>query len=113
MDFMKYRIKNMEPFKDGNVLGGKFLKPNEVIEVSESDLVKIRNSGGLVEVLEVLVPNPKKVDPVVEEILVEQEQAEVEQEQAKQAEVAQAKEEVVRAETPAKRRPGRPSKKAA
>ena len=112
MDFMKYRIKNMEAFKDGNVLGGKFLKPGEILEVSEQDMVKIVNSGGIVEVIETMIPNPKKISQIAAEVLEEMESKKTEAEAAKEAEDAQAKEKLYRApvnETP-KKRPGRPRK---
>lgn len=56
----KLRIKMLEPFKDGNVLGGRFLKAGEILIVDESDAVKIENSGGLIEVVEQVIPNPLK-----------------------------------------------------
>lgn len=119
MDFMKYRIKNMEAFKDGTVLGGRFLKPNEILEVTETDLVKIRNSGGVVEVLETMIPNPKKMNPVVAAIVEEQEVAEEEEAKAKNVEEEAAQEKTYRqdaedraVEAKPKRKAGRPRKNA-
>lgn len=69
-----YRVKNGEHFKDGNILGGRFIKAGEVLVVSESDKQKLEQSGALLEVLETLVPNPLKkeaVEPVVVEAPVE------------------------------------------
>lgn len=57
---MKLRIKNLENFKDGNVLGGRFLKAGEILIVEESDAVKIENSGGVIERIEKVIPNPLK-----------------------------------------------------
>ena len=71
MEF-RYRVKNMEPFKDGNVLGGRFLRPNEILVVTQQEKDRIENSGGVLELLDTLVPNPLKhieeVTPVVEEV---------------------------------------------
>jgi hypothetical protein len=67
MSFIKYRIKILEGFKDGNVLGGMELKANQIIDVDEGVTERIRQSGGRVEVLQSLVPNPKKqeiIEPV-------------------------------------------------
>lgn len=61
---MKLRIKNLENFKDGNVLGGKFIKAGEILIVDESDAVKIENSGGIIERIEMVIPNPLKEQPV-------------------------------------------------
>jgi hypothetical protein len=80
---MFYRVKNLEAFKDGNVLGGRFLKPGEVLIVSEEDKLKIEQSGGTLEVLELLVPNPLKkvavsepvIEPVVEPVVEEYKEA--------------------------------------
>lgn len=55
-----YRVKNMETFKDGNVLNGRLIKAGEVLVVTELELHRIRQSGGVVEVVETLIPNPKK-----------------------------------------------------
>lgn len=108
-----YRVKNMEPFKDGNVLGGRFIKPGEILIVSEDDKNRMAQSGAVLEVIEALVPNPLKavkVEPV-EEI----------KEEVKPVEAAQVVEEVVPAEEPvaaeepvvvAPRKRGRPRKNA-
>lgn len=66
MSFIKYRIKILEGFKDGNVLDGMELRANQIIDVDEGVTERIRQSGGRVEVLQTLVPNPKKevVEPV-------------------------------------------------
>lgn len=60
---MKLRIKNLEPFKDGNVLGGRFLKVNEILVVDEMDADKIENSGGVIERIEMVIPNPVRAEP--------------------------------------------------
>lgn len=57
---MELRIKMSENFKDGNVLGGKFLAANKEYIVSKMDADKIANSGGLFEVIEQVIPNPLK-----------------------------------------------------
>lgn len=64
-----YRVKNMEPFKDGNVIGGRFLAAGEILVVSAIDMFKIRQSGGVLEELETLIPNPKKVEEVAPEVV--------------------------------------------
>lgn len=92
MEF-KYRVKNMEPFKDGNILGGRFLRPNEILVVTETEKTQIENSGGVLEVIDTLVPNPLKA--VVHEEVVEPEIVEPVQE-----------------EVPVKRKAGRPRKNA-
>ena len=114
-DFVKYRVKIMEGFKDGNILGGRFLKPEEIIVLTDADIVKIRNSGGTLDILETLVPNPKKELPEIIEMKEEQAIAEAEEEESLEAEIAQAEEKLYRAEVdekPAPRRRGRPRKNA-
>lgn len=60
----KLRVRFLEPFVDGNILEGRRFKPEEVVDMDEADAMKIQNSGGEIEVLETLVPNPlKKVVP--------------------------------------------------
>lgn len=60
MSLIKFRVRVREPFKDGNVLGGKQLMPEQVIDLDEQDFAKVVNSGGVLEVIEQLVPNPLK-----------------------------------------------------
>ena len=113
MAFLKYRVKVLENFKDGNILGGKFLRANDILVIDEDDFVKVQNSGGVLEILDQLIPNPTKAEPVeVEVARLEQEVAQLEQEMAKVAEVAQAEEVIERAEVekPAPKRRGRPKK---
>ena len=113
MEFLRYKVKVMEAFKDGNILGGRFLRPGEILVVSESDFVKITNSGGILEIMESLIPNPKKEAPEVVEVKLAQ-LAEIEaEEKAKDAEIAQAEEKLYRAEDepqPAPKKRGRPKK---
>lgn len=66
MSFLQYKVKFLAGFKDGNILDGRFFAPNEIAVLSETDLTKVGNSGGEVEVLETLVPNPRKVVEPVE-----------------------------------------------
>lgn len=61
-----YKIKMVEAFKDGNILEGRPLRAGEEIVVSEGDLAKIRQSGGLVEQVETMIKNPMKDLPPVE-----------------------------------------------
>lgn len=103
MDFMKYRVKNMEAFKDGTILGGRFLKPGEILEVSEADYTKIVNSGGVLETLETVIPNPKKTVEAIGATLVKLEKEIIEE---KAVEEAEDKKEV----QVQKKRPGRPRK---
>lgn len=112
MDFVMYRVKNMEAFKDGNVLGGRFLKPNEILTVSESDYTRILNSGGSLEVIEMVVPNPKKETETTRATRLEVLAAEAEREFVKENEVAQAEEVIERAEAPKpeQKKRGRPKK---
>lgn len=63
---MKLRIKMLEAFKDGNVLGGRFLKTGEYLVVDEMDAQKIEQSGGLLEVVEKVIPNPLKQEKPAE-----------------------------------------------
>jgi hypothetical protein len=110
----------MEAFKDGNVLEGKFLKPGEVLILSETDVAKITNSGGVLEILQELIPNPLKREelPEVRELKLVQLAQEVEDEIAKEGEISQAKEVTYREEVdekkvvPVKRKAGRPRKNA-
>lgn len=71
MSFIKYRVRVLEPFKDGMILEGRELKPEQVIDLDESDFQKIVNSGGMLEVIDTLVPNPlravKEVPPMPNE----------------------------------------------
>jgi hypothetical protein len=60
MDFLKFRVKVLEEFKDGNVLDGKLLKTNSILIVSEQEKAQIEQSGGVIEVLEEVIPNPRK-----------------------------------------------------
>jgi hypothetical protein len=120
MDFMKYRVKVMEGFKDGNVLEGRFLKPGEILVLSESDVTKITNSGGVLEILQEMIPNPLKQEaPEIRELKLAQLAQEVEDEIAKEGEISQAEETTYREEVdekkvvvPAKRKAGRPKKNA-
>lgn len=112
MDFVMYRVKNMEAFKDGNILGGRFLKPNEILTISESDYTRIMNSGGSLEVIEMMVPNPKKETEVTKSVRLQMLAEEAEREFAKENEVAQADAAIERAETPKpeQKKRGRPKK---
>jgi ADP-dependent phosphofructokinase/glucokinase len=56
----KLRVKFLESFKDGMILEGRNFNVNEVAVLEEMDVEKIINSGGEVEVLETLIPNPLK-----------------------------------------------------
>ena len=97
---LKYRIKNMEPFKDGNIMNGRFLKAGEVLVVDEVDAVKIKNSGGVIEILETLVPNPLKAvkSPEIEDLIAEQESNKEEDEKSREGEAKQAREVTFRQE---------------
>lgn len=110
MDFLQYRVKNMEAFKDGTILNGRFLKPGEILVVSESDFVKITNSGGTLEILDTLIPNPKRIDTLVREVMAEQEAKKEEQEKVERAVKANAEESLQRAGEPAPKKRGRPRK---
>lgn len=116
MDFLSYRVKVMENFKDGNIMGGRFLKAGEILVLSEQDFVKVTNSGGLLEIVETLIPNPKKevVEPVeaIENKLA-QAAAEIAELEALENEIKQANEKIYRAEDEPKPEPkkrGRPRK---
>lgn len=76
-----YRVKNMEPFKDGNVLGGRFIKAGEVLIVTEDEKAKLVQSGAALEVLETLVKNPLKAlaEEVEQKVYVEETVEEQEQ----------------------------------
>lgn len=99
---LKLRIKMIEPFKDGNILGGRFLRAGEFVIVSERDATLIENSGGLFEVIEKVIKNPLKqeVQPEV--------QPEVQQEVSSYREVAPATDAPKEGQTV--RRRGRPRK---
>lgn len=58
---MNSRIKFIEGFKDGTIFPRSF-QPGEVVVVTEGQLAQIRRSGGVVEVIEHVIPNPKKHD---------------------------------------------------
>ena len=65
MSFMKYQVKMLVQFKDGNILEGRELKAGEVLEVDESVKNQLwSSSGGMIEVMGQVVPNPKKQQPV-------------------------------------------------
>lgn len=86
---MHYKVKNMEIFKDGNILNGRQLKPGEILVLDDITVQRIQNSGGTLEVIEKMIPNPLK--STVE----------------KPKEIA---EEAVEAPQPVKRKAGRPRK---
>lgn len=106
MSILKYRVKFMEAFKDGNILGGKFFGAGSIHVIDESDMVKIQNSGGVFDTIETLIPNPLKTSPEAAALLAEHAEKEAQAAKAKEAEIAQA-EQVI------KRKPGRPKKNAA
>lgn len=58
MSIIKFQVRFLEPFKDGNIFGSKSFKTNEVATIEEEQLTKARNSGAALEVLQTLVPNP-------------------------------------------------------
>ena len=99
---MFFRIRMLEVFKDGNILGGQLFKAGQTYIVSDVDKNKITQSGGLFEVIETLVKNPLKA-------------LKPEETPALQA-VGESKvlklEETVEAPQPEKRKPGRPKKNA-
>lgn len=66
----KYKVKNMEPFKDGTILDGRFVKPGEILVIDEQTRNKMVQSGALLEELEILIPNPLKTVAPVEEPVV-------------------------------------------
>lgn len=97
MDFVKYRVKFLEGFKDGNILGGAFFKAGQIETVSETDMIKVQNSGGLLEVMETLIPNPKMKPSQEAQALLDAQDAEKESEiRAKEGEIKQAREETFR-----------------
>ena len=55
----KLRIRFLEFFKDGNVLPRGYAA-NEELVVDENLYSRIKQSGGVVEIVEKLIPNPKK-----------------------------------------------------
>lgn len=109
---LKVRIKNMEPFKDGNILGGKFLKAGEVLVVSERDATLIQNSGGTIEVLERVIPNPlKALREAREEVLLPEDEPQKHVEgMSSYREVASATGELKPGQTIMKPKRGRPRK---
>jgi hypothetical protein len=66
MSFMKYRVKFLEYFKDGNILEGRAFQSGQEAVLDESDVHKIAQSGGLLEKLETLIPRPVKEPEKVE-----------------------------------------------
>jgi hypothetical protein len=78
---MLIKVKNIEPFKDGNVIGGRFLSAGEIVVLDELDVAKVRQSGGLLEEIERMIPNPLKTK--VEEV--EPVEAQVEEPRGKKA----------------------------
>ena len=52
-------VKFMEKFKDGNIIARAF-KAGEITELDEALVVRIRQSGGMLEVMEKRVPPPQK-----------------------------------------------------
>ena len=49
----------MEKFKDGNIIARAF-KAGEITELDEALVERIRQSGGMLEVMEKRVPPPQK-----------------------------------------------------
>ena len=96
-----YRVKNMEVFKDGNILGERVLKPGEILVVDAVTKQKIEQSGGVLEVLETVVPNPMRAikpeeTPALKEV--------------GESKVLELPKEVTVEEPPVKRKAGRPRK---
>jgi hypothetical protein len=52
-------VKFMEKFKDGNIIARAF-KAGEITELDEALVERIRQSGGMLEVMEKRVPPPQK-----------------------------------------------------
>jgi hypothetical protein len=104
MDFLKYRVKVLENFKDGNIMEGRELRVNEILTISQTDFVKVTNSGGKLEILEEMIPNPRKAESeeaVAAKQAVEDQKA-LEQ-KAKQGERKQAEEVTFRQEAEEKK----------
>lgn len=53
------KVKFQEAFKDGGILPRLF-KAGEVVELDESIVVRIQQSGGVVDIIEKRVPPPQK-----------------------------------------------------
>jgi hypothetical protein len=57
---MDFRVKVLADFKDGNVMGGRFLKAGEILVVTPLEKQRIEQSGGELEVIENVIKNPVK-----------------------------------------------------
>lgn len=97
MSIIKYKVKVMEAFKDGDILAGKFFKPEEIIVIDEAIKNRMEQSGAVLEVLETLVPNP--LHRIVENDVVNQK---IEAEKVTPVAVVETE--------PVKRKAGRPKK---
>lgn len=54
-----YRVKAILGFKDGNIFP-RALSPGEVVDVDENTYKRMKRSDPSVELVQRLVPNPKK-----------------------------------------------------
>lgn len=57
---IQVKVRFVSAFKDGNIQHGRLFKSGEVCTIPEMDADKIQRSGGEFEVIEKLIPNPKK-----------------------------------------------------
>lgn len=55
-----YRLRAPQGFKDGNIAECPYLGVMETVEVSEITALQMQQSDDSIEVLEVLIPNPRK-----------------------------------------------------
>lgn len=57
---LKYKVRFVEPFKDGQVFGSKLYKAGEIDIIDAGLVERARSSGAILDVLETLIPNPLK-----------------------------------------------------
>ena len=62
MDFVKNKVKFVEPFKDGNIMEGRLFKADEIEYLTDEELHRVEQSGAVVYVLDRVIPNPLKAE---------------------------------------------------
>lgn len=64
---MYSKVKFVEGFKDGNIFGSREFAPGDTAVLTEAQLAQVRNSGGVVEVVEQVIRNPLKDEKLAAE----------------------------------------------
>lgn len=65
---MHVKVKFVEGFKDGMIFPNRSFGPGEVAVITESELQRVRSSGGVIEVVEQMIPNPLKAEKLERQV---------------------------------------------